>query len=78
MTQLKGRGDAENLQERLLQAAASGQEGPSGQPRGALHGPAAAARSLRGNQLHLTKQRLDAHPLTKKKPQHIIYCPHSE
>lgn len=73
LTQLKGRGDAENLQERLLQAAASGQEGPSGQPRGALHGPAAAARSLRGNQLHLTNQRLDAHPLTKKKKPNTLF-----
>lgn len=52
--QLKGRGDAEDLQERVLQVAASGQEGSSGEPRGALHRPAAAARSLRGNRLHLT------------------------
>lgn len=67
LMQLKGRGDTEDLQERVLQAAASGQEGSSGEPRGALHSPAAAARPLRGNKPHLTPRESTSHERKKKK-----------
>lgn len=55
--QHKRRGDAENLQERVLQAAPSWEERTSGQPRRALHGSPAAVRCTRWNEFDLMRLR---------------------